>query len=277
MCNIVTKRFNESIGLLKENNVVKSARQLALSLDYSPQSMSAIMQGERDVTIDLLRKAFENYPINAQYIFTGSGSPLLENHIHQQEVADMPVQNIYYVPVAAQAGYADQFFDRVFLDELPTFTIPQFKDQKGEFRCFEINGDSMEPTLFSNEKVICSLVKRENQYAGIRNHHVYVVVTSQGVVVKRVINHIQSSGTLELISDNQFYDSFRIPVDEVNEIWSIQVKISPFNGSPSHFQNGFQEKMKEMNQTIEIQSEAIRNLNRTLEQLLKQNRAHTVR
>lgn len=277
MCNIVTKRFNESIGLLKENNVVKSARQLALSLDYSPQSMSAIMQGERDVTIDLLRKAFENYPINAQYIFTGSGSPLLENHIHQQEVADMPVQNIYYVPVAAQAGYADQFFDRVFLDELPTFTIPQFKDQKGEFRCFEINGDSMEPTLFSNEKVICSLVKRENQYAGIRNHHVYVVVTNQGVVVKRVINHIQSSGTLELISDNQFYDSFRIPVDEVNEIWSIQVKISPFNGSPSHFQNGFQEKMKEMNQTIEIQSEAIRNLNRTLEQLLKQNRAHTVR
>lgn len=277
MCNIVTKRFNESIGLLKDKNVVKSARQLALSLDYSPQSMSAIMQGERDVTIDLLRKAFENYPINAQYIFTGSGSPLVENHAQQQEVADMPVQNIYYVPVAAQAGYADQFFDRVFLDELPTFTIPQFKDQKGEFRCFEINGDSMEPTLFSNEKVICSLVKRENQYAGIRNHYVYVVVTAQGVVVKRVINHIQSSGTLELISDNQFYDSFRIPVDEVHEIWNVQVKISPFNGSPSHFQNGFQEKMKEMNQTIESQSEAIRTLNRTLEQLLKQNRANTAR
>jgi len=277
MCNIVTKRFNESIGLLKEKNVVKSARQLALSLEYSPQSLSAIMQGERDVTIDLLRKALENYPINAQYIFTGFGSPLLENHGQTQEVSDVPVQNIYYVPVAAQAGYADQFFDRVFLDELPTFTIPQFKDQKGEFRCFEINGDSMEPTLFSNDKVICSLVKRENQYAGIRNHHVYVVVTSQGVVVKRIINHIQSSGTLELISDNHFYDSFRIAVDEVNEIWSIQVKISPFNGSPSHFQNGFQEKMKEMNQTIEIQSEAIRTLNRTLEQLLKQNRAHTVR
>ncbi len=273
MCNIVTKRFNECISLLKEKNVVKSARQLALSLEYIPQSMSAILSGERDVTIDLLRKAFENLPINAQYVFTGSGFPLLEDDMIKDTPVAEPCQNILYVPVAAQAGYSEQFFDPVFLSEMHSFSLPQFKDQKGDFRCFEINGDSMEPTLFSGEKVICSPVKREGGFTSLRNNYVYVVVTPHGVVVKRVINKIQSHGVLELASDNRFYEPYTLPADEVFEVWAIHLKITSFNASPSHFQNGFQENMKDMSQTIESQAEAIKGLNRTLEQLLKQHRA----
>lgn len=274
MCNIVTKRFIEAISLLKEKNVIKSGRQLALSLDFIPQSMHAILTGERDVTIDLLRKAMENYPINAQYIFTGVGEPLQDVEVTPPHVTKDCSPNIFYVPVAAQAGYSEQYFDSVFLDDLYAFSLPQFKDQKGDYRCFEVNGDSMEPTLFSGEKVVCSLVRRENNFAALRNHYVYVVVTHHGIVVKRVVK--EESGTLTLVSDNGFYEAYSIPMDEIAEIWSIQLKISPFNSSPSHFQNGFQEKMKGMSQTIETQSEAIKNLNRTLEQLLKQHRSTTV-
>ena len=274
MCNVVTKRFIETVSLLKEKNVVKSGRQLAMSLDFIPQSMHAILTGERDVTIDLLRKAMEIYPMNAQYIFTGSGTPLLEEETSHHHVDKPCSPNIHYVPVAAQAGYSEQYFDSVFLEDLYAFSLPQFKDQKGDYRCFEVNGDSMEPTLFSGEKVVCSLVRRENNYAALRNHYVYVVVTHHGIVVKRVVK--EAEGTLTLVSDNGFYEAYTLPMDEIAEIWTIHLKISPFNSSPSHFQNGFQEKMKGMSETIETQSEAIKNLNRTLEQLLKQHRSTTV-
>ncbi|MFZ1704235.1 MAG: S24 family peptidase [Saprospiraceae bacterium] len=275
MCNIVTKRFNETVGLLREQNLVKSARQLALSLDYIPQSMGAILNGERDVTIDLLRKATENYPINIQYIFTGQGSPLMSSEESKPKEADV-ADNIYYIPVAAQAGYTEQYYDEYYLKDLSTFSLPQFKHQKGEFRCFEIQGDSMEPTLFSSDKIIGSLVRRENNYTGIRNNYVYVIVTRHGLLVKRVVNKIQANGTLELISDNIFYEPYSVKIEDVLEVWSIHVKISSFNGSPSHFQNGFQEKMKNMSITIDTQSEAIKNLNKTLEQLLKQHRSTNV-
>jgi phage repressor protein C with HTH and peptisase S24 domain len=273
MCNVVTKRFIQAVDLLKEKNIIKSRRQLALTLDHFPQSLNAILNGERDVTIDLVRKAVEHFPINAQFVFAGLGQPLLSVEKENEVELVPPANNILYIPIAAQAGYSEQFFDQTFLSELTTFTLPQFKNQKGEFRCFEIQGDSMEPTLFTSEKVIGSLVRRENNYSSIRDNYVYVVVTDHGIVVKRVVNKVSSEGTLLLISDNTFYEPYCIPIEEVNEVWSIHVKISSFNGSPSHFQNGFQDKMSAMALTIETQSEAIKSLNRSLEQLLKQHRS----
>ncbi|MBK6566333.1 MAG: LexA family transcriptional regulator [Saprospiraceae bacterium] len=273
MCNVVTKRFIQAVDLLKEKNLIKSGRQLAITLDHFPQSMNAILNGERDVTIDLLRKAIEHFPISAQFVFSGLGTPLLETEKEAELITAQPENNILYIPIAAQAGYSEQYFDQNFLSELTTFTLPQFKNQKGEFRCFEIQGDSMEPTLFTSEKVIGSLVRRENNYSSIRDNYVYVVATNHGIVIKRVVNKVASDGTLQLISDNSFYEPYSIPVDEVNEVWSVHVKISSFNGSPSHFQNGFQDKMATMALTIETQSEAIKGLNRSLEQLLKQHRS----
>lgn len=273
MCNVVTKRFIHAVDLLKEKNLIKSGRQLAITLDHFPQSMNAILNGERDVTIDLLRKAIEHFPINAQFVFAGLGTPLLETEKEAELITAQPENNILYIPIAAQAGYSEQYFDQNFLSELTTFTLPQFKNQKGEFRCFEIQGDSMEPTLFTSEKVIGSLVRRENNYSSIRDNYVYVVATNHGIVIKRVVNKVALDGTLQLISDNSFYEPYSIPVDEVNEVWSVHVKISSFNGSPSHFQNGFQDKMATMALTIETQSEAIKGLNRSLEQLLKQHRS----
>ncbi|MBK8081114.1 MAG: LexA family transcriptional regulator [Saprospiraceae bacterium] len=273
MCNVVTKRFIQAVDLLKEKNLIKSGRQLAITLDHFPQSMNAILNGERDVTIDLLRKAIEHFPISAQFVFSGLGTPLLETEKEAELITAQPENNILYIPIAAQAGYSEQYFDQNFLSELTTFTLPQFKNQKGEFRCFEIQGDSMEPTLFTSEKVIGSLVRRENNYSSIRDNYVYVVATNHGIVIKRVVNKVALDGTLQLISDNSFYEPYSIPVDEVNEVWSVHVKISSFNGSPSHFQNGFQDKMATMALTIETQSEAIKGLNRSLEQLLKQHRS----
>jgi len=51
---------------------------------------------------------------------------------------------IQFVPVKAAAGYLAGYADTDFLDELNTFTLPMLAP--GQYRAFEILGDSMLPT-----------------------------------------------------------------------------------------------------------------------------------
>lgn len=275
MCNIVTERYIHCIEKLKERNEIKSLRQFAISVDYHPQNMNDIMKGKRDVTIDLLKNTIEVYQINPSYIFTGIGSPFNEDGIEQQSSVKnhISTERILHVPVSAYAGYTEQFHDEVFLDDLVSFSLPDYKFQHGTYRCFDIAGDSMEPSLFAGDKVVCSQVDNNNLYSSVRNNLVYVVVLDRSVVIKRVINKIRESGKFTLISDNNFYEPFDVSVNEVREIWHVEVKISPYLPSPNNIRNAFHEEMDGMKKIIDHQSRSIQTLNQTVEKLLKQHRA----
>ena len=67
--NVVTQRFIRCHNKLRENKTIKSSRQFALELEYLPQSLSEILKGRRDVTIELIRKAIEVYRMNPIFMF----------------------------------------------------------------------------------------------------------------------------------------------------------------------------------------------------------------
>ena len=72
-----------------------------------------------------------------------------------------------FVPVKAAAGYLAGYADPEFLDELNTFTLPMLAP--GDYRAFEIIGDSMLPTpsgsVIVGEKVASfKEVKNSNTY-----------------------------------------------------------------------------------------------------------------
>ena len=52
--------------------------------------------------------------------------------------------DIPFVPVKAAAGYLNGYADPEYIDELNTFTLPMLSG--GNYRAFEIMGDSMLPT-----------------------------------------------------------------------------------------------------------------------------------
>jgi phage repressor protein C with HTH and peptisase S24 domain len=275
MCNIVTKRFVSCIEYLKEENRVKSVRQFALQVDYHPQNLSDIMKGKRDVTLELLKNAIETFNINPNYIFTGEGSMFsdLEDPPFKYEQNKPSSDKILYIPAAAHAGYAEQLQDPVYLHDLVRFSLPDYKFHHGEYRCFDIVGDSMEPVLYAGDKVVCSLVDSNNFYSSVRNNLVYVIVLENAIVVKRVKNLVREAGVLELISDNSFFEPYKVNISDVKEIWHVEVKISPFLPSPNNIRNSFHEEMDYMRETLDRQSRNIASLNQTIEKLLKQNRS----
>jgi len=272
MNSIVTQRFIKCHDKLRNENRVRSSRQFALSLDYLPQSLSEILKGRRDVTIELLRKAVEKYKINPVYVYTGEGPMFMSEEDHQSFrlltiVTDgEDDERIVHVPVPAQAGYAGELSNPAFIQDLPTYTLPDYKYKVGTHRSFDVAGDSMEPTLFEGDKVVCSFLEPALWESSLKDNYVYVVVTRADVLVKRVINRIGEEKKIELISDNNFYEPYSVGINEVREIWYVRARVSPFLPSPQNVQNILIEEIKELRKTIRQQSEMIQNLNRTIQQ-----------
>ncbi len=274
MNNVVTQRFIKCHNKLREDKRIKSSRQFALSLEYLPQSLSEILKGRRDVTIELLRKAVERYQMNPVYIYTGDGPMFMSEEDHKSFRVLTIVTNgqdderIVHVPVPAQAGYAGELANPTFIQDLPSFTLPDYKYKVGTHRSFDVSGDSMEPTLFEGDKVICSFLEPTLWETAIKDNFVYVIVTRGDILVKRVFNKLKEEKSLELQSDNSFYEPYQISISDIREMWYVRAKISPFLPSPSNIQNLVRDEVKQLQNIINKQNHLIYNLNETIEKLI---------
>ncbi len=278
MNSIVTQRFISCHNELKKNKTIRSSRQFALSLDYLPQSLSEILKNRRDATIELLRKVVEVYKVSPVYLFTGEGPKFMK----EEGAGDFKVltivtdpqndERIVHVPIPAQAGYASDLSDPTFIQELPSYSLPDYKYKVGTHRSFDVAGDSMEPTLFEGDKVICSYLEPTLWHNSIKDNYVYVVVTQGDVLVKRLQNKISESKSLLLISDNNYYEPYPIKLNEIKEIWYVRAKISPFLPSPQNIKNVLRDEIRELRHALINQSSMVENLYKTIEELVNQNR-----
>lgn len=280
MNSIVTQRFIKCHDKLLSSNIVRSSRQFAISLEYLPQSLSEIVKGRRDATIELVRKAISVYNINSEYLFTGQGEMFKKDQNAKSEYVLTVVtdqerrEKIVHVPVPAQAGYGGQITDPTFFTELQTYSLPDFDTAHGTYRSFSVAGDSMEPTLFEGDKIVCSYIDKDQWASAVKNDYVYVIVTQNDVLVKRVENCIKNERCIKLISDNNYYKVKQLNIAEIVEVWYVKIKISPFMPSPSNMRNGFSDEVSNLKDIIENQSELIGNLNLTIGKMLKQNRVN---
>jgi len=277
MSSIVTQRFIECHKYLIDSGKVRSGRQFVIELGYSPQSWSKVMKGERDVTVELIRKAIEKFKFNPSYIFSGFGEMIKvvsDTHVPVLAVAvdENDEERIIHVPVSAQAGYLDQFNDPIYIQDLPSFTLPGFEFKHATYRAFDIAGDSMEPSIFQGEMVVCSYVDPDLWRYNIRSDYIYVIVTKGDVVIKRVQNNLKTAAKLTLSSDNTFYDSYDIDSEDIKEVWFVKMKISSFAHAKVTNQVNMEDRFDDMRSVISSQSATIQNLNLTIERMLKKDR-----
>ncbi|PHK98920.1 peptidase S24 [Neolewinella marina] len=180
---------------------------------------------------------------------------------------------IVHVPLPAQSVYAGELSDPSFVESLPTYSLPDYKYKVGTHRSFDVPGNSMEPTLFEGDKVVCAFLEPTLWESGIKDNYAYVIVTRSDVVVKRVRNYLGSSKELEVISDNSFYETYRIPLADLREIWYVRARITPFLPSPQNIQRYVHQEMVELKATIAQQGKLIDRLGVSVEKALSgQNR-----
>ena len=139
-------------------------------------------------------------------------------------------ENIELVPVKASAGYLNGYADPEFIMELPRLQLPIPGLNQGTFRAFELKGDSMLP-LQPGTIVIAEYVE---DWKTIKPGETYVIVSSsEGVVYKRVAYKFKEDKGLKLLSDNNSYDPYWIPSNEIMEVWKAKSYISSDFPTPS--------------------------------------------
>jgi phage repressor protein C with HTH and peptisase S24 domain len=93
----------------------------------------------------------------------------------------------------------------------------------GNYRAFEIIGDSMLPTPSGSVIVGEKVDNLEN----VKNNTACIVVSrNEGIVYKRVQKNGRQRNKLTLVSDNPSYHPYTVNADDVVEMWQAQVVIS---------------------------------------------------
>ncbi len=134
------------------------------------------------------------------------------------------VAEIQFVPVKAAAGYLAGFADPEFIDELNTFTLPMMA--AGNYRAFEIIGDSMLPTQSGSVIVGEKLEDIEE----VKTSNTYIVISrNEGIVYKRVLKSNRNKSKVTLVSDNPQYEPYQVNAEDIVELWQAQMIISKAN------------------------------------------------
>lgn len=192
---------------------------------------------------DTIEKIVTMYPdINLMWLVTGTGDMMSGqseiNAIQVKEPYQNPISaipqtvtispegkdNVVLVPVRAAAGYLNGYGDPEFIQNLPAYNLPSLRN--GVFRMFEVNGDSMYPTIQNKSLVVGQWI--ENWVKDVKDDRVYVVVSREkGVIVKRLLNRIKKYGNIYCKSDNRKeYPSFPLNPSDIMEIWEVKMHLS---------------------------------------------------
>ena len=195
---------------------------------------------------DTLVEVLETYPeVNPSWLLLGKGDMLAaakaadepkgskklapeRAHVHYGGLNSPAVitlnmageEGIMLVPTPAQAGYQLSREKPGMLKEmdLELLALPQFSGKS--HRAFEVEGSSMEPTLWTSDVVIARCV---DDWRMVKPRHVYVVVTDETMMVKRIPKPIQNGDEeVELLSDNSYFSPHVIPRETIWEIWEVR-------------------------------------------------------
>lgn len=156
---------------------------------------------------------------------------------HQHLLAEKNSGSVYLVPlvaIKAQAGYVKGFEQTDFMDGLDQYSLPPGVNPVGAvWRYFEIDGDSMEPTLSPGDVVLATMVPHED-WSDIKNFCVYVVLTSDHLLIKRLFK--KSPTEWVLISDNEDVAPQKLlNTEEVRQLWLMRRHIRSKAPVPKEF------------------------------------------
>lgn len=125
-----------------------------------------------------------------------------------QKISDGARDGIPLIPIDAMAG-ALMGEQTVLEYECERYIVPAF--QNADF-LIRTKGDSMQPTYNSGDLVACRRVSMSGLF--FQWGRVYVIDTNQGVLIKR-INPGVDTDHVSIVSDNDRYQPFQLPVSDI--------------------------------------------------------------
>lgn len=201
--------------------------QIAEILGISQQAVSALLNGKPFGKKTATTWA-EKFNLQSSWLLTGEGE-MLKNQI-RPDAKEKAISDFVYVPmvpVRAKAGYLIGFGDTEYIETLPTIPVMTDRTFHGRYRCFEVEGDSMDDgsrdALCDKDVVLAREIKKE--LWNYKLHYKawdFVIVHKDGILIKSIVGHDVERGIITCHSKNPFYgEDFDLELNDVYELYNV--------------------------------------------------------
>lgn len=200
--------------------------EFANKLRIKRSLLGAYEEERADPRIDVLEVVADMFKLSLDDLLRKDLSEAKGSYISKRRAQKMVAgrSDIPFVPVKAAAGYLSGYADPEFIDELNTFTLPMLTG--GEYRAFEIIGDSMMPTP-SGSVIVGEKVE---SLEDLKSNNTYIVVSkTEGIVYKRMMKNNRLKNKYTMVSDNPSYQPYNVAAEDIVEVWQAQMIISKAN------------------------------------------------
>ena len=127
-------------------------------------------------------------------------------------------EGIPLIPLDAVAGFPAESGGGVRLEDCERYVIPEFENKGANF-LIRVSGDSMVPLYYSGDLLAC---RKITDIRFFQWGTVYVLETSQGVLVKRVLESVDHSDSILCVSENSsVHHPFLLPRDDIRSLSTI--------------------------------------------------------
>lgn len=200
--------------------------EFAIKLNIKRSLLGAYEEERAEPRFEVLEAVCDIFKLTMDELLRKDLSDNKANYLDKRRSLKMNTgpSEIPFVPVKAAAGYLAGYADPEFIDELNTFTLPMLTG--GNYRAFEIIGDSMLPTP-SGSVIVGEKVNDLDELKP--NTPCIVISRNEGIVYKRIQKTGKQRDKLTLVSDNPIFHPYTVNTDEVLEMWQAQVVISKAN------------------------------------------------
>ena len=226
--NFTQQEMATALGITREmiNKMEKGKRTISRATQARLKLLLQERQGEQ-----FSQEAVKD----VQFIGVPKRSSSLPYHLHRLEQKNEASQ--FLVPLVAQkaqAGYVKSYDQVDYLDTLEKHALPPGVNPTGAaWSYFEVDGDSMEPTLYASDIILATMVPAED-WSDVKNFCLYVVLVGDQLLAKRIYK--KSDKEWVLISDNdEAYPQITIQVAHVKQLWLFRRHIRSRVPQPKEF------------------------------------------
>ena len=191
--------------------------QFAKLLGVSAQTISAwIARNTFDAELIYAKCRY----VDSSWLLTGEGAMLQKTENNNAPTPKHTVEIAHQVPHGSSevAGFPAESGGGVRLEDCERYVIPEFENKGANF-LIRVSGDSMVPLYYSGDLLACRKITdiRFFQWGTI-----YVLETSQGVIVKRVQESLDHADSILCVSENSsVHHPFLLPRDDIRSLSTI--------------------------------------------------------
>lgn len=221
------REFFKSNGITQE----KAAEKLGVTVG----AVNVLLKGRRNFGKKSANDWAAAFGLNPHWLIYGDGEMM--KNAQTVDEASVAAPTVYFAPLVSKYAYAGitaGWGDDEYLATLPKYPMFVDHDPRGQYYAFEVKGDSMDDgtdrSIKEGSICLCRYISPD-LYKDAELHlrrWLFVVVTTDGILIKKIKEHNTFARTITISSFNPAYPDQQISLGNIKALLNVvQVTHTP--------------------------------------------------